>query len=139
MKKIPVFQNAPIFVIILALSTTLIVSSVAKGSEENSPLGPQSKRGLGVQRLLIVAVQFPDVRPKMPLEKIKGRAGRCRIGGDYDGSQGDCQPDQELQAPTATLHISAAGDEQEQDAKDDGDDTQCDHARVPSGAASVGR
>jgi len=36
-------------------------------------LGPQSEGALGEQRLLIVAVRFPDVTPKVPLQKIRSR------------------------------------------------------------------
>jgi hypothetical protein len=37
-------------------------------------LGPQSTRAAGEQRVLIVAVQFPDVKPQFSLNKIKKRA-----------------------------------------------------------------
>jgi hypothetical protein len=37
-------------------------------------LGPQSVRATGEQRVLMVAVQFPDVKPQFSVDKIKKRA-----------------------------------------------------------------
>lgn len=45
-----------------------------KGSEENPILGPQSKLARGEQRVLMVAVEFPDVEPSFPLERIRKKA-----------------------------------------------------------------
>ena len=42
-----------------------------KDLEENSILGPQSKLAKGEQRVLMVAVKFPDVEPSFPLERIR--------------------------------------------------------------------
>ena len=44
------------------------------GPPASDVLGPRSERALGEQRLLIVAVRFPDVSPKLSLENIKERA-----------------------------------------------------------------
>jgi hypothetical protein len=57
--------------IIFSLFTAATVSSLARSSDENDLLGPQSRRALGEQRLLIVAVRFPDVRPYVSLQEIK--------------------------------------------------------------------
>ena len=42
-----------------------------KGPEETSVLGPQSKLAIGEQRVLMVAVKFPDVEPSFPLERTR--------------------------------------------------------------------
>jgi hypothetical protein len=47
-----------------------------KGYRENSFLGPQSLNAKGEQNVLMVAVKFPDVKPKLSLEQIKKRAVR---------------------------------------------------------------
>lgn len=73
MKEIPLLYKIFSFGIILSLSVVTIESNVAKGFDENDVLGPQSKRALGEQRLLIVAVRFPDVKPSIPLQKIQKR------------------------------------------------------------------
>jgi M6 family metalloprotease-like protein len=42
-----------------------------KGPEETLVLGPQSKLAIGEQRVLMVAVKFPDVEPSFPLERTR--------------------------------------------------------------------
>jgi M6 family metalloprotease-like protein len=44
-----------------------------KGPEESSILGPQSKLAKGEQRVLMVAVKFPDEEPSIPLERTRQR------------------------------------------------------------------
>lgn len=46
------------------------------GYRPNSLLGPQALKAKGEQNILMVAVRFPDVRPKFSLEHIKERAIR---------------------------------------------------------------
>lgn len=43
-------------------------------AQRASSLGPQSDQALGVQRVLMVAVRFPDVKPRFTLDHIKNRA-----------------------------------------------------------------
>ena len=74
MKIFPVFYKMVFLVIVLPLFIVIIVSSAAKSSNENDLLGPQSKRALGEQQLLIVAVRFPDVKPKITLQNIRRKA-----------------------------------------------------------------
>ena len=71
MKRTFAFHTIIFLLIFFSLFTIAIVSSLAKSSDENDLLGPQSKRALGEQRLLIVAVRFPDVRPNVSLQQIK--------------------------------------------------------------------
>lgn len=44
-----------------------------RGPEEGGPLGPQSKIGRGEQRVLMVAVRFPDAEPGQQLDRIRKR------------------------------------------------------------------
>ena len=37
-------------------------------------LGPQSQQSLGEQRVLVVAVRFPDVQPRLSVQRIRRRA-----------------------------------------------------------------
>lgn len=46
---------------------------IEKKQQENF-LGPQSKQAKGEQRVLMVAVRFPDVKPRFSLDHIKKRA-----------------------------------------------------------------
>ena len=46
---------------------------IEKEQQENF-LGPQSKQAKGEQRVLMVAVRFPDVKPRFSLDHIKKRA-----------------------------------------------------------------
>src|SRR5512147_2472823 len=48
-------------------------SVTVRGSEEAGPLGPQSTIGRGEQRVLMVAVRFPDAKPSQQLERIRKR------------------------------------------------------------------
>ncbi len=73
MKIYPLFHKIILLVLFFSLSTIAMASNPAKGSDGNDLLGPQSKRALGKQRLLIVAVRFPDVMPKISLQEIKRR------------------------------------------------------------------
>jgi M6 family metalloprotease-like protein len=50
-----------------------------KGAEDHSLLGPQSKLAKGELSVLMVAVRFPDVEPRFPLEGI-----RKKVEGDLD-------------------------------------------------------
>jgi hypothetical protein len=45
-----------------------------KGQDQDPILGPQSTLAKGEQRVLMVAVKFPDVDPSFPLERIRKRA-----------------------------------------------------------------
>lgn len=50
------------------------MAPVAKATQENNILGPQSEQAKGEQHVLMVAVRFPDVEPRFPLKRIKDRA-----------------------------------------------------------------
>lgn len=47
-----------------------------KGYRDDSFLGPQSLNAKGEQNVLMVAVRFPDVKPKFSLDQIRERAVR---------------------------------------------------------------
>ena len=74
MKRYPLFCTA----IFLAMAFFFFMGDVGEGVAAAysgiDVLGPQSERALGEQRLLILAVRFPDVNPNLSLEKIKDRA-----------------------------------------------------------------
>jgi hypothetical protein len=44
---------------------------VEKGTHEVDSLGPQSNKAAGEQRVLMIAVRFPDVKPTFSLERTK--------------------------------------------------------------------
>jgi hypothetical protein len=48
--------------------------SPTKPAKEDPNLGPQSQQSLGEQRVLVVAVRFPDVQPRLSLQQIRRRA-----------------------------------------------------------------
>ena len=52
----------------------ILAGTCAHGSQGNDVLGPHAEKAIGEQRLLIVAVRFPDVEPKFPLERTRKRA-----------------------------------------------------------------
>ncbi|MFH2218680.1 MAG: hypothetical protein ABII68_03330 [Pseudomonadota bacterium] len=74
MKRYPLFCT----IVFLAMAFFFSMGGAGKGLAAAysgiDVLGPQSERALGEQRLLIVAVRFPDVNPNLSLEKIKDRA-----------------------------------------------------------------
>jgi len=49
-------------------------SQAAVTPEQRADLGPQSTHAKGEQRILMVAMRFPDVKPKLSLDHIKKRA-----------------------------------------------------------------
>lgn len=51
-----------------------ISKSPTKPAKEDPILGPQSQQALGEQHVLVVAVRFPDVQPKLSLQQIQKRA-----------------------------------------------------------------
>jgi len=74
MKVFSIFSKTIFLVIVLSLSMIAMAGSLATSSDTNDLLGPQSKRALGEQRLLIVAVRFPDVKSNISIEEIQRRA-----------------------------------------------------------------
>jgi len=48
-----------------------ILFSPTKLAKEDPILGPQSQQSLGEQRVLVVAVRFPDVQPRLSLQQIR--------------------------------------------------------------------
>ncbi|MCJ7813227.1 hypothetical protein MUP95_07935 [bacterium] len=73
MKIFPIFYKIILFVIFFLIFMIVVINNLAMSSDENDLLGPQSKRALGEQRLLIVAVRFQDVKPTISLQEIKRR------------------------------------------------------------------
>ena len=86
MKKI-VLRSKPSLWAALLLLTFACQASHVHGSQESniaqppveqeqqgSFLGPQSKQAKGEQRIIMVAVQFPDIKPSLSLDHIKQRA-----------------------------------------------------------------
>lgn len=71
MKNLPAIFKITFQVIIFTVFTVAMICGVARSSNESDLLGAQSKRALGEQRLLIVAVRFPDVKPNASLQDIK--------------------------------------------------------------------
>ena len=73
---------AALFVVTLACQGSYAhgpqVSKITQPPVEKEPqqsfLGPQSKQAKGEQRVIMVAVQFPDVTPSFSLDHIKQRA-----------------------------------------------------------------
>ena len=66
-------MRCPLFAVFLSL----IVGCQGPGIEstrEQSFLGPQSDGARGEQRVLVVAVRFPDVEPAVSLDQIKRKA-----------------------------------------------------------------
>lgn len=51
-----------------------ILKSPTKPAKVNPILGPQSQQALGEQRVLVVAVRFPDVQPRFSLQRTRRRA-----------------------------------------------------------------
>jgi M6 family metalloprotease-like protein len=65
-------RNGIWFVFLLFLFLLSACEGVqVKGPEESRTLGPQSKLARGEQRVLMVAVKFPDVEPSFTLERIR--------------------------------------------------------------------
>lgn len=62
--------------IMLALFSLLFVittGAVAKSTDDEVDLGPQSTQAIGEKRVLIVVVRFPDATPATPLERLQKR------------------------------------------------------------------
>lgn len=64
---------------VLSAATTLFFLAILAGTSvygarDHDVLGPHSEKAMGEQRLLVVAVRFPDVEPKFPLERTRKRA-----------------------------------------------------------------
>ena len=71
----PRVRNFLWFVSLLMLFLLITCGGMqVKGPEESLNLGPQSKVAAGEQRVLMVAVKFPDVEPSFTLERIRKRA-----------------------------------------------------------------
>jgi hypothetical protein len=51
-----------------------MLKSPTKPVKEDPVLGPQSQQSLGEQRVLVVAVRFPDLQPRLSLQQIRRRA-----------------------------------------------------------------
>lgn len=74
MNNFSLFFRSASLIILLLLAPVVPVCSLAEDSGADNPLGPQSERALGEQRLLIVAVRFPDAEPDISLQEIKKKA-----------------------------------------------------------------
>lgn len=74
MKKLLVFCGILLLLLLLSFSADALAIDTANSSDKNDLPGPQSVRAAGEQRLLIVAVRFPDVNPNISLQEIKNRA-----------------------------------------------------------------
>ncbi len=66
-------RNRLWFVCFLILFLSACGGVEVKGPEESSILGPQSKLAKGEQRVLMVAVKFPDEEPSISLERTRQR------------------------------------------------------------------
>lgn len=51
-----------------------VLKSPTRQAKVDPILGPQSQQSLGEQRVLVVAVRFPDVNPRLSLQQIRRRA-----------------------------------------------------------------
>jgi len=69
-------KNHFFLIAILFLSLAGLQESLAKGSEEENNLGPQSKQAIGEQHVLVLAVRFPDVEPRFPIKQIRKKVVR---------------------------------------------------------------
>lgn len=68
----PKLRNSLWFISFLMLFLLIACGRIqAKGLEVNPVLGPQSKLAKEEQRVLMVAVEFPDVEPSFSLERIR--------------------------------------------------------------------
>jgi len=81
MRRLKGFRSVLLCLVILfflagcqAASTQRPKDTPSLASGERADLGPQSTRAKGEQRVLMVAVRFPDVTPKFDLDHIKTRA-----------------------------------------------------------------
>lgn len=74
MKYLSLFFRAAFLVIVLSLAPVALTAGRAEDSGAPDSLGPQSQRALGEQRLLIVAVRFPDAEPNISLQEIQKKA-----------------------------------------------------------------
>ncbi len=71
---VTLIRNGFLLLVILFLSISVFQGNPAAGSQEETILGPQSKRARGEQNVLILAVRFPDVEPKFPLKLLQRKA-----------------------------------------------------------------
>jgi hypothetical protein len=71
---VTLIRNHFLLIAILIFSISGLQGSPVAGSQEENILGPQSKRSIGEQHVLILAVQFPDVKPSFPLKRIQRKA-----------------------------------------------------------------
>jgi len=69
-------KNHFLLIAILFLLLPGLLGSIAKGSEGDNILGPQSKQALGEQRVLVLAVRFPDVEPRFPIKRLRKKVVR---------------------------------------------------------------
>jgi len=73
---VKLLKNHFVLIAILFLSISGLQGSVANGSQEENILGPQSKQAIGEQRVLVLAVRFPDVEPRFPIKRIRKKVVR---------------------------------------------------------------
>jgi hypothetical protein len=69
-------KNHFFLIAILFLSLAGLQGSLAKGSEKEDILEPQSKQAIGEQHVLVLAVRFPDIEPRFPIKRIRKKAVR---------------------------------------------------------------
>ena len=69
-------KNHFLLIAILFLSLPGLQGSLAKGSQEENILGPQSKHAIGEQHVLVLAVRFPDVEPRFAIKRIRKKVVR---------------------------------------------------------------
>jgi hypothetical protein len=65
-----------LLIAILFFSLAGLQGGLAKGSQEENILGPQSKHARGEQHVLILAVRFSDVEPRFPIKRIRKKVVR---------------------------------------------------------------
>ena len=73
---VKLLKNHFLLIAILFLSLAGLQGSLAKGSQKENILGPQSKHARGEQHVLILAVRFPDVEPRFPIKRIRKKVVR---------------------------------------------------------------
>lgn len=64
-------KNNALVTTIFLLLISVCVPGPVKGSLEANTLGPQSTIAKGEQNVLVLAVSFPDVDPRFPIERVR--------------------------------------------------------------------
>jgi len=64
-------KNKVVTAAIFLLLISVCMPGPTQGSQGENILGPQSKHALGEQNVLVLAVSFPDVDPRFPIERVR--------------------------------------------------------------------